>query len=141
MNKTFNNGCCPNPFKKDWEQGHDPLKPHIETENDKGEKINIKPCSKLYDLVEMKDDEIGDFLNEEEKKYIKILRKQRKEIGNRDLCKEKQEEKDREVMKIKELMTQKDEIIDQQNKKINELQNVLVQHNTLLSQIVAKLNN
>lgn len=139
MNKTFNNGCCPNPFKKDWEEGHDPLKPYIEKEDDKGEKIKIKPCSKLYDLVEMKDDEIGDFLNEEEKKYIKMLRKQRKEIGNRDLCKEKQEEKEKELQRISELMSKKDDIIDQQNQKINQLQDIIYQHNELLKKISERL--
>lgn len=125
MNKTFNNGCCQNPFKKDWEEGHDPLKPYIEKEDDKGEKIKLKPCSKLYDLVEMKDDEIGDFLNEEEKKYIKMLKKQRKEIGNRDLCKEKQEEKDN--------------IIKQQQDKINNLELILLEHNNLLKEIIKRL--
>lgn len=127
MNKTFKNGCCSNPFKKDWEEGHDPLKPYIEKEDDKGEKIKIKPCSKHYDLVEMKDDEIGEFLNEEEKKYIKMLKKQRKEIGNRDLCKEKQEEKD--------------ELIKSQTEKIAALQSVVIQQNQVLAQIIEKIKN
>ena len=122
-------------FKKDWEEGHDPSKPYIEVKDDDGNLIKKKPISKSYNVYDMKEEDLNDFLGEDEKKAFKEARKQRKEIGNRDICKEYHEKKKKnEDDKIKE----KDNIIEAQNTKINELQAVLTQHNQLLAQIVAK---
>ena len=37
-------------FKKDWEDGHDPLKPYIEVKDDDGNLIRKKPISKSYNV-------------------------------------------------------------------------------------------
>ena len=51
-----------------------------------------------------------------------------------DYCKLERERKEQEEK-------QKEQIIQTQADKINELQNIIVQHNTLLSQIVDKIKN
>ena len=59
-----------------------------------------------------------------------------------------EDEKQKKYLKLEEISLDikqnekfKENIIEAQNKKINELQDILTQHNSLLSQIVTQLNN
>ena len=89
-------GKAPNIFKRDWEEGHDPLKPYIEVKDENGNIQRKKPEGKAYNVCDMDDDELGDFLGEEEKKALAIARQQQKESKGRDICKEMQDKKDKE---------------------------------------------
>lgn len=114
-----------NIFKKDWDKGHDPLKPYIEEEDEKGNKIKRNPTSKTYNIYDMKIKDLDDFLGDEEKAAMEAAIKHKKEYGNRDLCKEKQDEKDN--------------IIKQQQTEIDSLKDILFQHNELLKKISERL--
>lgn len=90
-------GKKPNIFKRDWEEGHDPLKPYIEVKDEDGNIIERKtPKGKVYNVCDMDDDELDDFLGEEEKKALVVARQQQKESKGRDICKEIQEKKEKE---------------------------------------------
>ena len=99
-------------FKKDWEEGHDPLKPHKEVKDDDGKITRKTPVSKSYNVCDMTDEELGDFLGEEEKKALAIARKQRKESEGRDLCKEYHEKKKKDEQENIDILTERNQVLE-----------------------------
>lgn len=138
-------GKGPYLFKKDWEDGHDPLKPHIETIDEKGEVTKKKPVSKAYNVLDMTDDELGDFLGEEERKALKLARQQRKDTAGRDLCKEAQEKKEKDADTLQQRnqvleswARQQEAKVKDQEDKIKKLEANLEKVAGLLSQLISK---
>ena len=94
-----------NIFKKDWEEGHDPLKPLIEV-------TQKRPVGKSYNVCEMRDEELGDFLGEDEKKALKEARKQRKETAGRDICKEYHDKKKKDDQVSVDTLTERNQVLE-----------------------------
>ena len=99
-------------FQKDWEDGHDPLKSHIEIKDDDGKITRKTPVSKSYNVCDMTDEELGDFLGEEEKKALAIARKQRKESDGRDLCKEYHEKKKKDEQDNMDTLQERNKVLE-----------------------------
>jgi hypothetical protein len=100
-----------NAFKKDWEDGYDPLKPFIEVKDKDGKVIQKRPVSKSYNVRDMKDEELGDFLGEDEKKALKEARRQWKESKGRDLCKEYHEKRKKDEQE-KETLQERNQLLE-----------------------------
>ena len=99
-------------FKKDWEEGHDPLKPHIEVKDADGKVTHKRPVGKSYNVCEMRDEELGDFLGEDEKKALKEARKQRKETAGRDICKEYHDKKKKDDQVSVDTLTERNQVLE-----------------------------
>lgn len=122
-------------FQKDWEDGHDPLKPNIETTDEKGNITERVPKSRVYNILDMKDDELGDFLGEDEMKALQVARQQRKESQGRDLCKEMAEKKQKEVETLQQLNQILELKVKDQEDKINRLEKNLEKVASLIAQL------
>lgn len=61
-----------------------------------------KAVPRQYNILDMTDEELGDFLGEEERKALKVARQQRKETAGRDICKEMCKAKEQETQTLKE---------------------------------------
>jgi hypothetical protein len=97
----------------------------------------IKPTIKL--VIEMTEEEPDEFFKARgEEQYKRYLVNKTSGCYNRciktDHCKLEREKKEREE-KVK------DEIIEAQSKKLNELQDVIIQQNQVLAQIIDKIKN
>jgi hypothetical protein len=57
-------GKGPYIFEKDWEKGHDPLKPYIKSKDADGNVTKKTPIGKCYNVCGMKEGNLGDLLGE-----------------------------------------------------------------------------
>lgn len=55
-----------------------------------------KAIPKTFNILDMKDEDLGDFLGEDERKALKVAREQRELTKGRDLCKEIREKEEQE---------------------------------------------
>jgi DNA anti-recombination protein RmuC len=139
-------GKAPNLFKRFWEEGHDPLKPYIEETDAEGNVTRKKPEAKSFNVCDMEDDELGDFLGEEERQALAVARKQQKETKGRDICREVQEAKEREEKEAKErleALTQRNQILEeharQQEKALNDYKAQTEKKIDKLASLIAQL--
>ena len=100
-------------FKKDWEEGNDPSKPYIEIKDADGKVKQRRPVSKAYNICDMKDEDLDDFLGEDEKKALKEARRQRKESQGRDICKEYHEKKKKDDQKRVDILEERNKILEE----------------------------
>ena len=107
-------------FEKDWEEGYDPLKPYIEMKDADGKVTQKRPASKSYNVCDMKDEELDDFLGEEEKKSLKEARRQLKESKGRDLCKEYHEKKKKDEQENMNILEKRNQILEDHARQLEE---------------------
>lgn len=131
-------GKGPYLFQKDWEDGYDPSKPTIETKDKDGKTLHKKPTGKAYSVLDMTDEELGDFLGEEERKALKVARQQRKEFAGRDMCKEAQEAKERETETLKERNRVLEQWAREQEAKQKKMEKDMEKMANLLAQLLPK---
>lgn len=131
-------GKSPYLFSKDWEDGYDPLKPTIETTDEKGKIVHKRPTGRVYSVLDMTDEELGDFLGEEERKALQVARQQRKEFARRDVCKEMCEAKEREAETLKERNKVLEQWAREQEAKQKKMEERMEKMASLLSQLLPK---
>lgn len=127
-----------NPFKKDWEEGYDPLKPYIEMKDVDGKVKQKRPISKSYNVCDMKDEELDDFLGEEEKKSLKEARRQLNESKGRDMCKEYHDKKKKDEQENMDILKERNEVLESHSR---QLEKAFTDYKKLSEQRFEKLTN
>ena len=104
-----------------------------------------KAIPRQYNILDMCDEELGDFLNEEVRKALKVARQQRKVTAGRDLCKEMCEAKERESETLKQRNNvleawarQQEEKVKEQEVKQRKLEKDIQKMASLISQLMGK---
>lgn len=145
MNAVKTRQLKTNVFKKDWEKGHNPSQPIIEVEEKDGTITRKKPTGRVYNVCDMKDEELGDFLGEDERRALEIGRKQRAESTGRDLCKEFHDKKgaeETEKQKRVEVLEQREKVwveySRQQEEEMRKMKKDMEKMAGLLSQLISK---
>lgn len=95
-----------------------------------GKVTQKRPASKSYNVCDMKDEELDDFLGEEEKKSLKEARRQLKESKGRDMCKEYHEKKKKdEQEKVSSLQKEFDDYRKLSEARFDKLAELFTQKN------------
>ena len=102
----------PHAFKQFWDEGHDPLKPCIETKDEKGNVVQKNPIGRAINVCDMADEDLADFLGEEERKALVIARQQQKESKGRDMCKEYHEKKEKEKQEEINVLQERNKVLE-----------------------------
>lgn len=104
-----------------------------------------KPGMKMKDChtCDMKDEDIDDdFLGEEERKALKMARKQRKENKDRDLCKEAKDKEESEKQQKMDTLAQRNQLLEawarDQEAKQKKMDERMEKMAGLLQQLIAK---
>ena len=137
-------GKGPNVFKKYWDKGHDPSKPYKETKDKDGNIVRTKPTSHTFSICEMADEELGDFLNEDEMKALRVARKQRKESEGRDICEEMRcckEKEEKEAKERVETLTQRNKLLEEHARQQEAKHKKMEKDLDKLASLVAQLMN
>ena len=133
--------CKSNPFKKYYEEGHNPMCEYIETKcPETGKSIKRKPKSQCFNVEEMTDDELGDFLSPEEKRILRNTVRVKGD-GCAEYWKKHEEEKKKKEERLDVLEAREKVWVDysrQQEEKVKKMENSIEKLASIVSQLLSK---